>query len=66
MKRERYIAFADNCLKLAEKIGEPSERLVLLQMAQTWHHLAAQADGIDDLVHAASEIGLIPERSKMN
>ena len=66
MKRERYIAFADDCLKLAEKLGHPSERLVLLQLAQTWHHLAAQADGIHDLVHTSSEIGIIPARSKMN
>jgi hypothetical protein len=66
MKQERYLIYATNCLKLLVKAADPSERMMLLQMAQTWLHLSAKAKGIDDLLHTAVEIGIIPARSKMH
>jgi hypothetical protein len=43
---ERYY---EECVKLAQEAHSPQQRLLLLQMAQTWRLLAEQSDTIRDL-----------------
>jgi hypothetical protein len=40
---ERYRSYAAKCVKISRNIPDPSEKLVLLVMAQSWLKLAEQA-----------------------
>ena len=40
---ERYRSYAAKCVKISRNIPDPSEKLVLLAMAQSWLKLAEQA-----------------------
>jgi hypothetical protein len=40
----QYRAFAEDCVRLAERAKSERERKILLEMAATWRILAAEAD----------------------
>jgi hypothetical protein len=44
-----YAAYYEECLRLAQEANTPEQRLLLLQMAQTWRMLADQSENIRDL-----------------
>jgi hypothetical protein len=41
---ERYRRYASECLTLAQAAPNNGEKVLLLQMAETWRHLAELAD----------------------
>ena len=43
--RDRYLAAAEGCIQLARKMSDPARKLALIDLAQTWMHLAVQAEG---------------------
>jgi hypothetical protein len=47
---ERYRENAIECVKIAQNVPDPSEKLKLLDMAQCWLRLAEQATAISDKV----------------
>jgi hypothetical protein len=46
-KRERYVGYATECLKLANVIPDNQTRLVLKAMASEWLKLAEEAEAGD-------------------
>jgi len=40
---ERYRRYAADCLKMAQSVAKHAEKARLLQMAETWRHLAELA-----------------------
>ena len=54
---ERYRGHALDCIRLASEISDPQSRLALLEMAQSWVKLAAQArkSSQTDLVYETPE-----------
>ena len=40
---ERYRSYAAKCVKLSRNVLDPTAKLVLLEMAQSWLNLAEQA-----------------------
>ena len=40
----QYRAFADDCVRLAQRAKTEEERKILLEMAETWKQLAEEAD----------------------
>ncbi|HZS63404.1 MAG TPA: hypothetical protein VFA53_02745 [Xanthobacteraceae bacterium] len=44
-----FETYYEECLKLAQDARSPEQRILLLQMAQTWRMLAEQSDTIRDL-----------------
>jgi hypothetical protein len=42
-KQERYKSLAAECLRLAQETANPSDRALLLHMAQVWLALAEKA-----------------------
>jgi hypothetical protein len=43
-RAEDYRRYAAECLRIAQTISSPSEKSVLLQMAETWQRLASQIE----------------------
>jgi hypothetical protein len=43
----QYRAFADDCVRLAQRAKTDEERKILLEMAGTWKSLAEEADQQD-------------------
>ena len=41
---ERYRRYAADCLKMAQSAANDGDKARLLQMAETWRHLAALAE----------------------
>jgi hypothetical protein len=41
---ERYRRYAVDCLKMAQSAGNDADKALLLQMAETWRHLAELAE----------------------
>ena len=41
---EEYRRHASECLRIAEHVTDPKERLLLIDMAQTWLRLAREAE----------------------
>jgi hypothetical protein len=41
---ERYRRYAADCLKMAQSAAKDSDKALLLQMAETWRHLAELAE----------------------
>jgi hypothetical protein len=41
---ERYRRYAVDCLKMAQSAANDCDKARLLQMAETWHHLAEMAE----------------------
>jgi hypothetical protein len=44
MRAEMYRRYALDCLRFASEMSDPSGRLALLEMAQSWARLAEQAE----------------------
>ena len=40
---ERYRSYAAKCIKISRNVSDPSGKLVLLEMAQTWLNFAEEA-----------------------
>ena len=40
---ERYRSYAAKCIKISRNISDPTGKLVLLEMAQSWLNLAEEA-----------------------
>ena len=40
---ERYRSYAAKCIKISRNVSDPTGKLVLLEMAQSWLKLAEQA-----------------------
>jgi hypothetical protein len=45
---DQYKRRAAECIRMAEQAGQPEDRELLLQMAQTWLRLAEKAEDRDD------------------
>lgn len=43
-RRERYLAAAESCIRLAGQMSDPARKSVLIDLAATWMRLADQAD----------------------
>jgi hypothetical protein len=61
-----YMEHARQCVAQAQSAHTPKERLSLLEIAQGWARLAAQAEQMSDLVVEARERGLLPQNSEMH
>ena len=61
-----YLQQARQCVARAELAQNRQARLVLLQMAQAWTHMAEHTAEIGDLVEKAQKEGLLPKKSEMN
>ena len=43
-RRARYLAAAEDCIRLAGQVFDPNRKLSLIDLASTWMRLAQQAD----------------------
>ena len=66
VQKEKYLKYAERCVRAAATAGSPEERLHFLEMAQSWRSLAERADVVDALVEQAKEQGLIPPKAEMH
>ena len=45
---DQYKRRAAECVRMAERTGDPEDKALLLQMAQTWLRLAERAEDRDE------------------
>jgi hypothetical protein len=59
-RAEDYRRYATECLRIAQTISSPTEKSVLLQMAETWRRLASQIESLalysESLIHSSRPI----------
>ena len=54
---ERYRSYAAKCIKISRNVSDPTGKLVLLEMAQSWLRLAEQAaEGAETVVRYQSAV----------
>jgi hypothetical protein len=53
--KEKYLKFARRCIDMQRKAAVPDDRLLLLQMAQTWRELARGPEQTGEPVDDAKE-----------
>ena len=59
---ERYRSYAARCLAISRNVSDPTGKLLLLEMAQSWLKLAEQAaGGADVLVGHDAGVGATPQ-----
>jgi hypothetical protein len=61
-----YMEQARELAKLAGRTRNPDERLVLLEIAQAWKHLAEHSEEISNLLDEAKDMGVLPSKSEMH
>jgi hypothetical protein len=64
--KDKYLRYADRCVRAANAAPSSEERLQYLEMAQAWRTLADQAHVVDGLVDEARETNLLPKKSQTN
>jgi hypothetical protein len=59
---ERYRSYAARCLAISRNVSDPTGKLLLLEMAQSWLKLAEQAaEGADASVGRDAGVGATPQ-----
>jgi hypothetical protein len=53
---DQYRRYAAECIRVAQQATDPTDKLVLLQMAETWRRLAERAD-------ASNRVAVEPDQS---